>query len=87
MNQTKGHDADIFSEEQLSDGEGFVWKHTQGGTDVFKRIKKMLAWYLENGACSCQLKSVRRMDIAYWIDEKQVMEETVLIETESGSGL
>ena len=87
MNRTKGDDADTFAEEQLSDGEAFVWKHAQGGADVFKRIKNMLAWYLENGSCSCQLKSARRIDIAYWIEEKQVMEETVLIETESGSGL
>lgn len=70
VNRTESdHDA-AFAEEQLSADEVFVWKSVRSGADVLEHLKDMLVWYLENGTYGGQLKSARRLDIAYWIDEE-----------------
>lgn len=84
VNRIKCYDAGAFAEEQLSAEEVFVWKSVCRQTDVFRRLKDMLLWYLDNGIYGCRLRSARRMDIACWIEEEQVMEETILIKTEFG---
>ncbi len=76
--------AHALDEERIFGDEVFVWKRNCRGAANFKRLKDMLAWYLEKGTYGSQLKSMRRIDIAYWIDKEQVMEETVLIKTEFG---